>query len=816
MIDVMIARILKAESGVMKDILEFEKDIVIKAGAGTGKTTALVSKYISELTKKGEDGYIKVDQLLAITFTDKAAAEMKLRVRENLKKLIEEMQSQAGIKGSSANLAQDDPGWKEREKLLAHLIRQRQGLEGAYISTLHSFCARLLRENPVTAGVDPNFSVMPQIEAVALMEEVAGKTILKKLREGDEGIKTLVMNEGFESFGTKKPGLKTRVSGMIPLLRAADRSPSVIEKDFNERLKTLSAGVAPAQRELLELLPKMKAQKKNTSTFKLAKMIEENGQLFFGSDITIEQSREILRLSKWVMPKNSGKNEELKEVGACASRLLLQTGGPALEHEMKWVTHSFITLMDETLRLYSGEKDRSSNLDYDDLQEKARDLLKRNESVRKLYKERFQKTLVDEFQDINELQYGIIRLLAEPGEGKLFIVGDVKQSIYGFRGAQVEVFERVGLEIQSSDGKEFTLQTNRRSAPPLIDFFNKTFQLLMSHEKGSVIKFDPAKDRLMAGRSAEGIDSVVIRKTFDGNENIGDHRLREAWEVAGSLREEIESGKIIVEGSDGPRPLEYRDVAFLLRNFVNVNLYETAFRLMKIPVQVVQGRGFYHSQEVMDFISLLSFLDYSGDALALASILRSPLVGVDDNTLVRLFRDDEGRLLNPVSSIIGDALLPHGMEHEDKEKIELFKTRVARWKKSRDRMFISELIETALAETGYGAVMISRTQGNQKLANLFKLIEMARAYESQGSRGLKNFVSLLKKMIDQAPTEAQADVTGGDDNVVRLMTTHQSKGLEFPVVILGDMSAGIGAGAGSIEFHPEKGLGMKHMDMGAG
>lgn len=816
MMDVMIARTLNAETGVMKDIMEFEKDIVIKAGAGTGKTTALVSKYISELTKKREDGYIKVDQLLAITFTDKAAAEMKLRVREKLKELIEQLQSLAGIKGSSANMAEDEPGWKEREKLLAHLIRQRQGLEGAYISTIHSFCARLLRENPVTAGVDPNFSVMQQMEAEALMESVAGKTILQKLREGDKGVRTLVVNEGFESFGKIKPGLKTRVATLIPFLRAADRSPVVIEKDFNERLKMLKAGVAPAQIELEALVPKMKSQNKNSSVYKLAGMIEENEHVYFESDITIDQSRELLRLSKWVKPKNTSSNEGLKKIAASASGLLMAIGGAALEQEMRWVTRSFIALMDETLRQYSDEKNYSSSLDYDDLQEKARDLLKRNKSVRELYKNRFIKTLVDEFQDINELQYGIIRLLAEPGEGKLFIVGDVKQSIYGFRGAQVGVFERVGSEIQSGGGKEFTLRTNRRSAPALIDFFNKTFQFLMSHEMGSVLKFDSDRDGLMAHRSADGIDSAVIRKTCDSNEAIGDLRLREAWGVAGSLRGEIESGKIIVEGDEGLRPLEYRDVALLLRKFVNVSLYENALRLMKIPVRVVRGRGFYHSQEVMDFISLLSFLDYSGDELALASILRSPLVGVDDNTLIRLFRDGEGRLLSPVSSIIGDGPLPRGIENGDKEKIELFKTRVTRWKKSRDRMFISELIETALAETGYGAVMISRNQGNQKLANLFKLIEMARAYESDGSRGLKNFVSLLKKMIDQTPTEAQADMTGGDENVVRLMTTHQSKGLEFPVVILGDMAAEPSRRANAIEFHPEKGLGMKHMDTTTG
>lgn len=795
-----------------EQMVKINADKALSASAGAGKTHALVSEYIGELSKRGENGYTRVEQLVAITFTDKAAAEMRERAREELAKKIKQLRSETRMAGSSANLPEDTENRNTDEELLAHLTRQRQSVHGAYISTIHSFCARLLRENPVTAGVDPSFRVLDESEASAMLERSARNVILGRVRNGDEQTALLIKNLGFESMGERAPGLKSYVSSMTPLMRAANLSPKGLLKKYDTLSREVEQNAKDAAQELLSMKEEMLSQSKSRNTHKLAMEMEARPELFKPGEKTLEQAMELDGWADRVKPSNT--STPYGALAFKASELLRRIAGPAMESAVADSAHAFISLLEETLSEYTAEKESISSLDYDDLQEKARDFLRNDPAVAKAVSGRFTRVLVDEFQDINDLQQEIITLIAPPGEGKLFIVGDVKQAIYGFRGANVEVFQRLASEIGKRGGEVSSLNENRRSTPSLIEYTNSFFTRLMRGDDGA-FRFDEKTDGLVAIRDGAGISSFVKRvKTSIENGKSEENRLLEARALAREIKNMV-SGGFIVEGEAGRRPAGYGDFALLLRTFSQLNIYENAFRFADVPFQVVRGKGFYHSQEVRDFINLLRLLDYSGDTLSLMSVLRSPLVGLNDTTLLRLSRAEDGSRLDPRNFLRDTSAIPAGLDAEEKRRLKNFINRFHRWKKSRDRMMISELIETVLSETGYGVVMMSRFQGEQRLANLFKLIELSRQYESDGRRGFKGFVSRLTKMEETPPKEAQADMTGAE-GAVKIMTVHQSKGLEFPVVILGNLGAGKQNSAGRIVFHHDMGIGLKLYNQNTG
>ncbi|MGK7346669.1 MAG: UvrD-helicase domain-containing protein [Candidatus Nitrospinota bacterium M3_3B_026] len=783
-----------------------DADMLFHAGAGTGKTHALVSKYVSELLRHGDEGYTRVDQLVAITFTEKAAAEMKQRVRDRLTGKIEKLRRAAKVEVSTANLPEDAPGWGEKEKALAHLVRQRQALQGAYISTIHSFCARLLRENPIAAGVDPAFSVMDEMDAAELLEKTAVNTVLRLLRDGHGGAARLTRDLGFKS-----PGLVNHIVDMIPLVRAANKTPLTLLSDYERFLGTLdNADAEAARKELSALIPEMRKARKNTRIFKLTETMNERPELFESPDPSLAHAVELHKLSASL--KSAAGGEE-------AGELLARMAAPALEWEAAANTRAFLEVMEEVIRDYSRVKDKKSLLDYDDLQEKARDLLRKDPETGRILSGKFRRALVDEFQDINDLQQEIIALLAPPGSGRLFVVGDVKQSIYGFRGADVTVFGKVAEMIRSSGGREYSLTKNFRSTPGLIRFTNGFFPALMKGSGPEDARFDPERDSLRPRFRDDGPERPVTRLSFNiDNGRAEDYRALEAATIASFVAKDIASGGIMVRHANGSgvRPAGLGDVALLLRKFTNLHLYENAFRFAGVPFQVARGKGFYHAQEIRDFISLLKALDYSRDRLALMSVLRSPLAGLSDAAILRIVRGEDGATRKAPEDFILKKKTPPGLDKEDREKLKTFAEMFRRWKKTRDRMMISELLETVLAETGYGAVMIGRFHGEQRLANLFKLIEMARRFESDEGKGLKNFIQRLSRMEgEDISREAQAEINAGGD-AVTIMTTHQSKGLEFPIVIVGDLGAGETAGGGRTAFHHSAGIGMKVHDPESG
>jgi ATP-dependent exoDNAse (exonuclease V) beta subunit len=801
----------------LREILEFDGDITVKASAGTGKTTALTRKYLEELKKVTDKGYVRVGQLAAITFTEKTAAEMRKRLRETLTEEIKRLGAIIGLKGSSANMDDADSGVGDDKKLLTHLIRQRQALQTAYISTVHSFCARLLKENPLTARVDPAFTVIDEWEAADLLERAAKNVTLNRLRAGEKGTERLTLMLGFTAKGEGTLGLVETLMKLIPLARSAHRTPDGIAKFYEGLVEKLLADSGPAPKGLLALIPSLLLEGAKTSLERkfgaeLAAMSDENPDEPFSSVHTAMRLLVMAKSLEEGIGDRKDKSAGAHVIGKEAVKLMRLAAGPALETEIKKDITALALILSEVRREYDDAKEKLSALDFDDLEEKALDLLRHGGDPEKRRFARFQRVLVDEFQDTNELQREIITALARPGG--LFIVGDMKQSIYGFRGTDFTVFQSLSEKITTGSGKGFRLRENRRSTPSLIRFTNGFFQQLMRPEieNGAGFVFDPQVDGLLPTRSGDGV-GAIIRLSIAGDANTAETRLLEAAALASLIREMADGGSTVAERDGAPRPARYGDMALLLRKFGNLSVFENAFRHAGIPYQVVKGKGFYTAQEVMDITSLLSFIDNQSDTFSLLCALRSPLAGLSDVTLYSLCRDVEGEERDPAGIIIGDIPIPSEINDGEKEKIRLFIERSEQWRKVKGRLSIFELMETALAQTGYQAVMMGRFQGEQKAANLQKLIDHARAYEKRAGASLGGFVSAINKKQEKGGGgDAEAVVLGPGMNAVSIMTIHQSKGLEFPIVALGDLGSPGKTNRGRTFFHPRHGLAVQYYE----
>ena len=804
-------------------ILDCDKDIVIRAGAGTGKTFALVQKYVHELMRKKDDAYLTVDNLAAITFTEKAAEEMKSKIREALSTKIQEISNKLEQESatdeyaslSTANLS--DTFFKdsaEDKKLLAHLIGQRQKLAGAYISTIHSFSARLIKEIPVASGVDPSFSIIEEETADELLEECASNTVLKLLRQSDTEVSNLVMAVGFNYDPNSLVGGIVKTT---PLLRAAGASPARLEKELDDYLKTLPAIANTARIKIKELTPKLLEQKKVTSAYKLGIMLTEPDFLP-GDDCTLNDAKRLEAKALWVTPKNKNDGKAHELLGIEAAALLRDIIAPVIEKESAKAAKAFLRVADETLREYDREKKIGSFLDFDDLQEIALKLLQSNSAILKSYRQNLARIMVDEYQDTNELQYNIITLLAPPGDNRLLVVGDAKQSIYGFRGADYSVFEKTASEIEEKGGGSFTLNTSRRSTYPLISFSNSFFAELMADKEKFSAPFIKKRDDLTPHRTdCENSPAVFRAITGNANGTIEERRLTEALGIADMIKGVTgDGGKKIVTKEGETRTARLGDIAILLQNFTNVSIYESALRFSGIDYTVVKGRGFFHTMEIRDFANLLSSLDYTNNRLAFISVLRSPFAGLSDNALLALCRDEEGEWRDPYKTIARDIKKIKNLNADERNKLEFFSAQFKNWRNLKDRLTIAELLEMILDDSGYLAIMTSRIHGEQKLANVLKLIEQARQFESDGKVGLVNFVSFLKRAIDGERKENQADISANEDNSVKVMTVHQSKGLEFGVVMLPDISAGERSQTSSVAFHGHVGLAAKLYDAPTG
>lgn len=757
-----------------ESIKTLDKNLLVSAGAGSGKTRILVERFIHIL----ETERAAVDEIVAITFTNKAADEMRERIRKT-----------AGERISSAKNERDRKKW----------LAIKHEVEGARISTFHGFCSRLLRENPLEARVDPAFRVMDEVQMTLMLNAAVQDIIFKSLEEGHERTGDLIMRYG-------KDGLTRLIKQAYELVRGSgmsfDDCLQLTLKSLHESLgmidsakrRVLSAGDSIARLDR-KALPQKTREK--VDEFERLWSVARNEIERMGAQSASSRSISTRELAK---PLSGSMAKQASELKKAFIEELEELERLLYDGELVELTEGIFQLLYLCDKRYSMEKGKGLFLDYADLELKALELLSKNENIRESYRQRFKFVMVDEFQDTNFLQLQIVDLIAG---GNLFLVGDYKQSIYRFRGAEVEVFVDSEENMSENGGKVIGLRTNFRSQQGILDFVNSLFQ-----------NYLPRYERLDAFRCDKNKEYFVECLMLDGGGSREDFRVEEATQLAKRIRQMVDNGEPLVyerdpedPGKEYLRPVRYGDIAVLFRAMTNVKLYEYQFRRAGIPFHVVGGRGFLQKQEVFDCTNMLRALYNRYDAIALVGVLRSPFFGISDETLYWLSRDadviqglgcfDKEEFREKLKPRISAHQL---MRLEEAHRIlKKFRTLVL-------HLPVSELLRQVILETGYDKVALTKYDGEQIYANLEKLIELAAEFDSQEGGTLLEFLEYVELMMDEDMQESEAQIGSEDDDVVKLMTVHKGKGLEFPVVIIPEISRNIETGIKQVTFSRDHGL----------
>jgi ATP-dependent helicase/nuclease subunit A len=762
------------------------RHLSVTAGPGSGKTTVLVERYLEILrTQK-----VSVDNIVAITFTNRAANEMRQRVREMIDALL---------RATTGN---------ERQIWLRH----KRALEGAVVTTIHGFCSRLLHEFPVEANIDPQFVLLDEHQSAMILEAVVEESLTDAIHHDDKKIVLMTQGATRAVLAAALVELYRRYRGeglsleAIEKLSAANHAP---EADYRSALNELDARMG----ELLSARALSKAAEERRTkasqewprlrVLLAAPPNEKNIAAYCQGIEDFWESRPkknshpvIERLDELLWGTDSTTTDRVRGKVPCIGFDLL-----AKDYAL-----ALLKLLGEIDRRLESEKQKLSALDFDDLQLRALRLLERPEVLTRV-SERYRFFLIDEFQDTNGLQRDLMNSLALGRGANLFIVGDRKQSIYGFRGADVDVFSEMTAALVAAGGAPQPLHLNFRSQKPLIDSFNFLFARIfkaradvpsaeldqlgyVEHEPSVAVRASeqaPPLVELMlsVGRenkssTNETEDAAEENHASDANNPLGPHE-RDAEQVAARIRSLVDSGH------------RYKDFAILFRAFTGVWTYESALRRAGIPYLTVQGKGFYQREEITDLIQLLRFLDNTTDELALAAVLRSPLGGISDNALLAL------RCAPRVADLAGPerlhrrnllrALQSHREIQFINEAEHAALDRTAAWLDSlinrRHRHSISELLRFAVASSEFKVVIAANFDGAQRVANVEKLFRLAEQFEKSGYL-IRDFVHYVEEFeaIGGRESEGQMDESA---NVVRLMTIHQAKGLEFKVVIIPDL-----------------------------
>jgi ATP-dependent helicase/nuclease subunit A len=769
-----------------------EGDLVLTASAGTGKTTILVAKFIRELFQlllKAEPqtlssiGGSPLNRMVAITFTELAAAQLKREIRLKLSSAIfgdvEETQKVFPEEGGTTSLPE------YLRDYLARLIRE---LDGAYIGTIHSFCSRLLRENFIEAGLSPSFGILAEDDIRGRSKEVkldAATEALDELLVSDDYLRALAVRIGYGALRKELIRLldKLRTDGYGYIDPASIMATVRIKqvgaaqkaiKPLGKLLKQMSAELRTLSVSDLTEKNRPKAEQLSDVLSKAEPFCESEESLLSveASDILAGLRKTYLLTGKAPANVNQLQKayQELYDKGIPGECPPLCTVAGLAGDEANIL--SLIRAVKLYSEKYESKKEALDLLDYSDLLIRTRDLLRDNQQVRERYHRQFTHIFVDEFQDVDPLQNEIINLLHKPGKGRaLVVVGDGKQSIYRFRGADVLSFREIASKVTNTGGQQLPLKTNFRSNPALIDSFNGLFGHLFEKErKTNPFQMEPAD--MTAFHEHKQVHPVV--------EWI---RLKEH----DPSLEGLAIVKAILRLTDGTalnrkgKPLSFGDITILLTTYSHLTVYEDALRRHSIPYAVEGGKGFYRQREVWDIIAYLKLLWFPDDDYALAAVLRSPLCLLSDESLLRLAQKNA---LNGRQLFKGDP--PVKLPDDEADRFNTLTELVSRHRRLLDRIGTAEIIEELLEKTGYEAVLLARAGGDQSTANVRKLIEMARDYESSRiDSGLGFVLDAAGRMFTrEMDDEPQAKLGAAAEGSVRILTIHKSKGLDFQAVII--------------------------------
>ncbi|MBU5437401.1 UvrD-helicase domain-containing protein [Tissierella sp. MSJ-40] len=731
-------------------ITTIDKNIAVNAGAGTGKTKVLTERFVYILENGDLEEYREVESIVAITFTKKATQEMMDRIRKEIRKNFNK-----------------DPKWR----------RFYRDMEKANISTIHSFCSKILRENILEAKIDPLFTVLDDYTSSKLLKEAA----IEELRKGiEEDERVYLMLRVFKENQISK--LAKDFIQAYNLIRTVGLDFSQV-KDMTlayiDTFKITEEDISFIKDTFIYLMDRLP---KNSSIYKLRD--DPIWIKFFEKDYGEEELFYILEYLQGKIGSSTKEPEHTNKL-----KMALEKTALAKEKENKWIYETILDLLINIDKNYTLRKNEVSGLDYDDLQIIVLNLLK-NDSIRKKYQNKFRYIMIDEFQDTNELQKKIFYKLATVEEkldkSNLFVVGDPKQSIYGFRGADLDVFYDVILDVkETSNMNSITLQKNYRTVNTVLNFINNIFSQVMGDGYNELKEYHVSNNKI----DVEIIEKVDLE--IPSNMSKKDYSTYyESRMIAKRIKELVSKGEF-----------KYRDFAMLFRASTKSHIYEEALKEYGIPYYNLGGKGYFCKQEVLDLINGLKAISNPFDTIANIGFLRSPMVGMADTTIYWLLREKENTLYKTMHKEISF------LGEEEKGKIRKTRELLSTFYNKKTIYNISDIIEDLIETTCYLEILLLQQGGKQSVANIYKFIEIAEEYEKINGGTFEDFMVYIEEIRDN--NESQAKVESEDADVVKILTIHKSKGLQFPVVIIPQMSSDNKGIYSSILFHKEKGIGLR-------
>ena len=716
-------------------------DACVVAGPGSGKTTVLVERF----RRLVRNERFQPNQILAITFTEKAAANMKAKLAREFA---------------------DDP------------VRLRE-LERGWVSTIHGFCNRLLRENAIAAGLDPRFSVLDEAQS--------------------ESLRASSMNAALDAVMAEQRDAMLRLIGTIqaPMFLAGE-------------LKSVYDAILAAGRTIEEVrvMPSPQGAAPDAKTLAAMMMAIVDGWSVIELN-TVARREQADDLREWAERLRSADSRSFGELVRLAEECPLKLtkvdrkSWDALKEFRVFLdafkfaavdahTAPYRALIFEVLRrfdaLYAERKAALGALDFNDLERRSIEMLRTHSDVRASVAARFRQVMLDEYQDINEQQAELVRLIR--GEDSFFAVGDPNQSIYGFRHARPEIFRNYRDEVQRDGKHSAELFDNFRSRAPILRMVEGVLNSARGIDSRVLVP-----GRNFPPRPEPAIE--VLRAISTDNEGAA---VREAKWIAHRI---LELRGALELGEPETHLAEFRDFAVLCRTGDSMQPILDVFDEQRIPYVCGRRQSFLVQREGLDIRAALHAIANPRDEVSLATVLRSQLVGLSDEALLRLKLQGHS-LISGFNQVTRDRTLLAAFEGEDYDKLDAFTRNLKRWRADQRLIPLDVLITRVLLESGF-----HYTPGDTTGENVEEFLRLAR---SRGAgRPLADFLVDLETVEDAASKEAElSDEDQG--NRVQVMTTHAAKGLEFPVTIVAAIENGGRQGSPAVSFTPEHGLGLRWKD----
>ena len=794
-----------ARDAILNDL---DTTLIVEAAAGTGKTTALVGR-IARLLGTGRT---TIDKVVAVTFTEKAAGELKLRLRESLER--------------ERAAAQDDA---VRDRLDDALTT----LEEAHVSTIHGFCADLLRERPVEAHVDPLFTVLTQSQSESVFGEAFRSWLQDRLADPPEGLRrALRRSAGPFGFGRlaaaheEGPADRLRQAAW-ELAQWRDFTGAWTSQPFDRR------GAIDALVAELHDFADLTASPSYARDYLY---LDTAPARHTSQEIRLQQSIGTVDHDGWearltALSRNRsfvnarhGRGPDYRK-GLLRSRVIeaMTALRAHLDQFRMDADAELAALLQRELAgavgRYEEAKRRAGSLDFLDLLLKARDLITGSAVARGSFQQRFTHILVDEFQDTDPLQAEILLLLTSsdpaatdwrhtaPAPGRLFIVGDPKQSIYRFRRADVGVYADVCRRLEAAGARSVKLQTSFRSVPELQACVNAAFAPVMTGDTATLqADYVPlAPFRPAVGRQPAVVALPVPRPY--GQRQISMIAIEKSLpDAVGAFVEWLvtKSGwKVTERRGAEPEPIRPRHICILFRRFMSfgedvTGPYVHALEARGIPQVLVGGKTFHNREEVESLRAALAAIEWPDDQLSVFATLRGSLFAIGDEELLE-WRHALRRPFHPFRIPDDLAERPHLQPIADALRL------LQQLHRRRNYIPVADTIHRLLGETRAHVGLVLRSGGEQALANVLHVAELARQYEQAGGLSFRGFVDELRVAAGGAEA-AEAPILEEGSDGVRLMTVHKAKGLEFPVVILADLTCKLSRVEAGRWIDPERGV----------